>query len=411
MKNLYLLTLHIFFIFLCTALAACHEDKLEDAEALDPYVDTPANPILAAEGSLHLFTFSTFTEDIADIRNDLMVLSFDNFTPSSSNIEPDKDEDKTQNDLGWTQTSWDEDTVKWLSIESPKSSIVFNKPRQYRVLKDNELSAPTTTLNQPIYEAIDENVYERQLAATFVWDLGNYTDEAGDDVSGDKIADYESFYGFALLQHAAIWAENLYFSNGATIYGATRSVAADTLVIEGVDDNGIFTLSKTRFGTGLPDIETALQAYPQGSSRLEYRFTVDYATHSKIYMSFDTSNNKAYIYNTPSGTVYFEVPYIINTLDSYIELDTSILSESERIILGGLPTYFNPIIAGPYTDDGSFSSDITDKSYFYGKHYVKTNEINRLKLSPIFFLNPTAKSDVENAFKNWRDQRHLEEGI
>jgi hypothetical protein len=392
-------------------LTACHDDDdEEDKDALNPYVDTPANPFLVQEGSLHLFKIDTFFQDLADIDNDIMVLTFDNFTPASTNIEPDEDEDKTLNDLGWTQTSWDEDTTAWLQVSSPKSTAIHQKTRQYRILTADNLSAAHTTLNQPIYEAIKKNVYERQLAATFVWDLGNYTDDMGDDVSGEEIADYESFYGFELLEHASIWGDGLFFSNGATIYGATRSVAADTLVIESVDNGSSFSLAPTKLGAGIGDIETALDAYPQGVARLEYRFTVDYSTNSIVYISFDTSNDLAYIYTSSSGSTNFSVPYTIHTTPSYVELDTASLDDSQRFILNGLQPYFNPIIAGPYTADGTTSSEITDKAYYYGKHYIKTNEASRLTLKPLFFLDPTATSDVQNAFKTWRQERHIEEG-
>lgn len=402
-------------LVLCAAVSSCRDSE-EDEDGLNPYVQEPAYAILLREGSLHLLSVVTFYEDPGNIDNDLMVLHFDSFSPASTNVEPDedKDEDKTLNDLGWIRSSWDEDSLTWKSNTNPKSSETYGKTRPYRLLTMGGLSAPVTALNQPIYEAVDENVYERQLAATFVWDFGSYTDETGEDISGEEIAEYESLNlgsnNYELLPYATIWGENVPFSSGAKIYGATRSVATDTLVIEAVEDLGSFSLTKTRFGTGIASIEDALSAYPQDVQRLEYRYTLDYSSYNKLYISFETSNDIAYVYNSASGSVYFEVPYTVHTDPSYIEIDTASLADDARIILGGLPTYFNPIIAGPYTSDGSYSGNISNKSYFYGKHYIKTDAVNRLQLTPVFFLNNQAKTDVENTFRSWRQTRHFEEG-
>lgn len=393
-------------------ISACHDEDDSDSGKLNPFVDTPANPILTDEGSLHLFKISSFIEDSVNVDNDVMVLTFDNFTPSSTSQEPDTDEDQTLNDLGWTQNDWDENTTNWLSVASPQSSSIYQKTRQYRILENNLLSAPHTQLNRPTYEAIDKNIYERQLGATFVWDLGNYTDDSGKDVSGDQLVDYEFFtapgLSFDLLDQVSIWAENAVFSNGAKIYGGTRSIAADLLTVESVENSGNFSLTNTRFGTGQPDLETAILIYPENGARLEYRFTVDYATHGKMYITFDTNNDLAYLWTTQSGNVFFSVPYTVHANPSYLEIDISSLDESIRNLLGGLPAYFNPVIIGPYTEDGTASDNIADKSYFYGKHYIKTNAVNRLKLSPVFFFNSIAKADIQNTFKSWRETRQLD---
>jgi hypothetical protein len=409
MKNLLSKTFVCAFLVSSLFISACHDEEDTDSDKLNPYVDTPANPILTAEGSLHLFDISSFIQDPLNVDNDIMVLTFNNFTPATSNDEPDEDENDTLNDLGWTQNDWNEDApTNWLTISSPASSTLYQKTRQYRVLEDGLLSAAITTLNRPVYEAIDKNIYERQLGAVFVWDFGNYTDEAGEDVSGEDMIDYENFYNFDLLDHVSIWAENAVFSSGAKIYGATRSIAADTLTVESVENNGNFSLSYTKFGTGQPDLESAIAIYPQYGTRMEYRFTVDYATHSTVYITFDTATDMAYLWQTQGGSVVFSAPYTLHSNPSYLEIDTASLAEDERIILGGIPAYFNPVIIGPYTEDGTASNNLADKSYFYGKHYIKTNAVNRLNLSPIFFFNPIAKTDIQNTFKAWREERHLD---
>jgi len=407
------------------ALSGCHEEQAGTSSSLDPYVDNPAYATLVKEGSLHTFTFTTFTEDLNKpngILNDIMVLNFDNFTPAKTTIEPKKDEDQTLNDLGWTQSAWDEIKREWSLLNSPKSASPYNKTRQYRRFNfdTGNLDAAVTALNYPIYEAIDKNIYEKHLGNYFVWDLGNYTKDLGENVSGKKLIDYKQFYGFDLLPNVEKWGLDLKnnnvpvrFSTNARIYGATFSVAEDALVIESVFDNNNFNLTKTKFGTGQSDIETALLAYQRNVARLEYNFTLNYGYSNKIYMSFDTISNIAYLYPESSGIggVEFSAPYTVKTNPNYIEINTANMTESERIILKKLPTYFNPIIMGPFTDDGSVSNDPSKNSFFYGKRYIKTDKINRLKLSPVFIFNTIAKNDIENAFKQWRIERHLEDGI
>lgn len=406
------------FIGIYSVIAGCHdEEPVEDA--LDPYVENPAYNLLVSTGALYTFTFSSLIEDSNDIRNDIMVLNFDNFTPPSTNIEPRPDDVQTTNDLGWKQSAWDEANRIWAVPSSPKSSSPYNKVRQYRLLNadTNNLDAAITTLNNPTYEAINKNIYERQLGAVFVWDFGNYTQSKGENVSNKKMTDYETFYGFSLLPNVNKWGVtytthlNRRFSTNAIIYGATYSVAKDTLTVESVYDNGSYSLTKTKFGTGEADIETALLSYPQGSSRLEYGFTLNYTQNNKIYMSFDTASNIAYLYPTSTSSVEFSVPYTLHSNPDYVEINTSSLTESGRIILNNLPTYFYPIITGPFTENGSLSSDPSQKSFFYGKHYVKTDALSRLKLQPVFMFNPTAKADIENAFKQWRLDRHFDEGM
>ena len=406
-------------LVLGSVLSACNGGS-DDEEDDDVSVARPANEILLEEGSLHRFHMRSFYRDSVDIDNDIMILDFDNFRPAASNVEPDEDDDQTLNDLPYSKDSWNETTVSWASISNPLlADSTFQKIRSWRVLSNNNLWAPVQRLNQPIYETIDENVFERQLATRFVWDFGGYGDIRTDlDLSGDAIEDYQTLYGFDFLPYAQIWAESggwvsdgdfdFRFSEGATVYGASRSVASDTLVVESVDNNGEFDLALTRFGQGLADIDTALAAYPHAGARLAYRFTVDYSQHHIIYLSFDTALKTVRLYSDNSGGSHIaETAYNEHPENSYIEIDTSALDSADRILLG-LPAYFHPIITGPFTSDGSISADISQKAYYYGKRYIRTDELNRLALTPYFFMNNTAKEDIKRAFREWREQEHLD---
>lgn len=385
------------------AVTGCNSgDETDDDQSVD--VGKPANDILVEEGSLHIFRVQDFYQDNDDIDNDIMILTIDNFAPSSSTVEPDEDEDQTLNDLPYTQQSWKEDNISWASNSNPLLDSKYQKPRSYRVLKDNVLqAAPAGTLNKPVYETIDDNVFERQLGASFVWDFGNYGDnKSKQDVSNKKLEDYDTLYGYSVLPHISVWSDldgqtAPRFSEGAVIYAASRSVAYDAVVVEAVINGNDFDLAPTRIAAGSADLTAALALYPYGGSRLAYQFTVDYDKHYTVYMNFDTVLGKARLYDTSGGsTPVAEADLTLHADKPYAEIDTMALTSGERLLLN-LPSYFNPVIIGPF-----------DGAYFYGKHYVRTNETNRLLLEPVFFLNPEAKSDVEDVFKAWRNQEHLQ---
>ncbi len=384
-------------ILLCTVLiSACNRDD-DEASSESIKVSGPANEILQKEGSLHIFSVQKF-EQASDSRDDIMLLTIDSFSPSVTNIEPeDEDDDQTLNRLKYKQLSWEELNLAWATIENPLQDSKYMKPRSYRVLEDGFLQAAKTILNRPIYETIDDNIFERQLAARFVWDFSRYGDvRAERDVFGDRLDDYENLYNYPVLPHVDIWADiefdTVRFSDGALIYAASRSVALDTVVVESVFNNNGYTLSPTRIAAGMTNLNDALNSFPIGGNRLAYQFTVDYDQHHTLHISFDLANAKAQLFNTASGSQIAEADLIIDSTKPYAEIDTMALDSSLRATLN-LPSYFNPVIIGPF--EGAF---------FYGKRYIKTDAINRLLLQPVFFLNNPAKNDVENTFKRWRVQ-------
>ena len=129
-------------------------------------------------------------------------------------------------------------------------------------------------------------------------------------------------------------------------------------------------------------------------------------------MQFNTTNKTAQIFTSTGDSIAIDpcpptspdnmdcqrinVPYIEHLNENYIEIDTSTLSQ-QRLKEYNLPGYFNPIIAGPFD---------TAKRFYYGKRYIKTDSDNRIKISPMFLLNDTAKNNVENAFKDWREEMY-----
>ncbi len=418
-------------------LTACHDedDEMEDDEIseLDPAVGESAYPILEDEGSLHIFTVEKFIQhDTADtdgnIYKDQMELTFDSFLPALSTEEPDIDDDEnlSDNDLGYTQIYWYEESnedntalddypPRWKDRDPLSDSKFLNNDREYLIVSDGEISDIYDSNYRPLYEVIDEEIYERHQSVVFVWDFDDIdfasdTLESERDVSGDDLKDWERLFiyqGYDILPHASIWGEDDEFSQGATIYGATRSIAKNIVVIEAVkkNSNDNYSLSTARFHSGTDDIETWLgNNYPadgDAGSHLEYLFTVDFFTHHFLYMQFDTINKEVQLFttNTTIPDNRITVEYSVNTEEKYIEIYTSSLAKTTLDGLN-LPAYFNPVIAGPFGDDND---------YYYGKRYIETDYDQRLKLEPVFFLNSTAKSDVETAFQEWRIERHEEE--
>lgn len=394
MKALSFSTL-IVFLLSTVLLSACNRNEEDTSDKIK--VAGPANEILQKEGSLHIFKLQTFVQ-MPDSRDDIMLLTIDSFSPSTTNIEPEEDDDPTLNRLKYKQLSWNEDYLSWAVFNDPLLDSKYQKIRSYRVLDNGLLQAEVNTrLNSPIYETIDDNIFERQLATRFVWDFSRYGAIRSErDVSGDRIDDYKNLYNYLLLPYVDKWAdihlETIRFSEGATLYAASRSVAQDVVVVESVYNNNGFDLAPTRIAQGASSLNAALNTFPMGGNRLAYQFTVDYDQHHTLYMTFDTNLNKARLFTTVSGAPIADVDLIIDSSKPYIEIDTQMLSVSERQSLH-LPSYFNPVIIGPFAGD-----------FFYGKHYIKTDAANRLQLEPLFFLNTAAKNDVENTFKRWRQQ-------
>lgn len=427
------LTILLTLFTLCFVINGCRDDDDEPEEEtskLHPDVDTPAYPILLEANSLHIFTVQDFFEDkingtYGNIFKDRMELFIDNFTPAQSTEEPDDDADiLSSNDLGYTRSIWTEVSNSekdallyakaWEVDNLPlRDSRYTQNDREYRILTNGVLQQSRTSDYMPLYEVIDKNIYEKRQEVVFTWDFGGAADvDAKEDVSRDDIDDWETIFinrSYTILPYASIWGDDYKFSEGAIIYGATRSIAKDILVIEAVynnegNNNKKFTIEKAKISSGANDITTALAPYSSdnnASVHLNYQFTEDFFSHHSVFLQFDTLQKQAHLFttNNASDSDKIKVPYIEHYDKSYIEIDLSSLTKSQ---LDGLniPAYFNPIIAGPFGDDNDF---------YYGKHYIKTDDAQRLKLEPVFFLNNIAKNDVAQAFENWRSERHEEE--
>jgi hypothetical protein len=404
---------------LVVGLAGCNDDEIEEDDSdLDPDVEVPAYPILEREKSLHLFSVEAFGQD-PNIFADRMELFIDNFTEAASTEEPDedKDEDLSRNDLGYTRLIWSEianeektallSPMLWYLDNAPLLDSRFtNNDRPYRILEKGVLSATYESDYKPLYEVIDDNIYERHQSVVFVWDFGGANGvESEEVVAGDELADWESktIGGtiYPILPHATIWGQDVDFTSGAMIIGGTRSVAREIIVIEAVRGDSGYSLTTARFATGDVAVDTVLESHNLASEPLDFRFSVDFFTQRLIHIQFDTVVKKAYLYLANGAPLAdkVEVDYIAHPEEFWIELNTSALPKSALEGLG-LPAYFHPVIAGPFGDT---------RDYYYGKRYIKTEGAARLKLDPVFFLNATAKKDVENAFREWRVDRHEEE--
>lgn len=377
----------------CTALIACRSHITEDEDK--PKVGEAANPILLENGSLYQVAFQQFYQ-ATDPRYDIMAVTIDRFAPSTTNIEPDKDDDdQTTNWLKYSQESWNESFQKWESMSAPLQQAHFQKTRPYREVRSSGLSPVLTTTNRPIYETIDDNIFERQLTVRFVWDFAPFNGTKTErNLYNDRLDDLEKLYGYTVLPHVNQWAdidrEIVRFSQDAKIFAASRSVDKEATLIESVLTNNEYSLTPVQFAEGEASLDAALALY--ASTRLNYQFVLDYQEQYSIYISFDLVNETAQLYGTINGASIAEASLIFNNDRSLVEIDTQALTQAERAALH-LPAYFNPVMIGPF-----------ESKYFYGKRYIKTTQQNRNLLEPMFFFNQTAKQDIEQTFKRWRIQ-------
>lgn len=388
------------FLILTLSLSACKRNEFDDSDKVK--VAGAAKEILEQAGALHLFSVDTFIFiPKTAIRNDVMQLHFDSFQPSASDEEPEKDEVITLNWLAYQQDRWDENDRQWRPHTTPL--LDYKDLSSYRLFADGQLGDPVSNIkNHPIYKTIDDNIFEQQLAVQFVWDFSAYgAIKKERSLTGDRLDKYETLYGYPLLPHVNTWSNiringgRPIFSTDATVFAASRSVARDVYVVEATWQGSKFSLDDTRFNNSAPSLSNALSLYPIGGARLEYRFTVDYNQHHVVYLNIDLANNLVEFYSTPTGgTKIADASLIIHSAESYAEINTEAMDNAKRAALN-IPSYFNPIFVGPFGGE-----------YFYGKHYIKTNEFNRLLLPPMFFLNSAAKQDIQSTFKTWREEEY-----
>ena len=147
----------VFFSLL--TLNACKSS--EDTNDEEVSVGRPAKEILATEGTLHVLSLREFTiNTLAD--DDVMVLNMDNFAPSQTDIEPEDDEDQTLNDVKYSRDNWADASISWVTNGNPLLELPYNQTRPYRVLEDGKfIPSPEGHLNKPVFETIDDNIFER----------------------------------------------------------------------------------------------------------------------------------------------------------------------------------------------------------------------------------------------------------
>lgn len=404
-----MLTKRLFIIFLLalTCLNACKRRDLDDEEKAK--VKEPGRDILAANGSLHIFQLGDFLFDRSiDIRKEKINASFANYTPSSTDEEPRfDDEDPTPNWLGYSEESWDEEHLTWSSNENPLQLSPYNKARPYRLIKNGQIQAELSDkYNRPIYENIDENIYERMFGSwqqeglRFVWDFGRYDEVKTErDLSLDYMDRYTTLYGYEFLPEVQIWSkldhENLQFSQDAKVFAATRSVERDVYIIESLRVGNYYDLSPALISDNASSLGEILSHYQEGGQFLEYQFIIDYIEEYKLYLQFDSHRDIALLYDNNKNFIA-KAQLHIDSDRNLAVINTNNLTSKDLHTLN-LPGYFYPIITGPFAG-----------KVYYGKFYPKTTEENRTLLRPTFFLNSIAKDDIKTAIMRWRDQEHAD---
>ena len=432
-KSVFILFITSFSLVACHDETDCtatpeHESCIEDEDTAT--VDKPANTVLEDQGTLSLFSVATFVENV-DYNNESMSLQLLNLSPADNSAKQTSREEREQpeaNDLKIDAQVWQENAPRqWVINSAPFSSpnSLYQYSKSYHLLENAQLlELVTHEKNQSLYEAQEKDILEQQQAVTFVWDMGDMDLEgigaikSRIDVANRYIKNYETHPdsdAIDILDYAATWAENARFSEGALIYGGTRSVLNSIMVIESVYDNAGFSMAPVLFTTGADTITDALANYPvsdDASASLHYQFSVEATEHHSLYMQFDTANNTAQIFlnNSADSTILcqiddgtaaqdcdrWQVSYSENSDEATIEIDIMALSR-EHLSKLNAPGFFNIIIAGPFSDT---------KDFYYGKHYKATTVSHRKKLQPLFLLNPTATSDVQTQFQLWRQEAY-----
>ena len=413
------------FIYGCDVKTDCDETPDDSDCITDSATQRPAYTILQDFGGLHQFNISAFTQDQSDSSQDVMKLQISNYglatdnNPSNSELE----DNPSINRLALDYDIWEEVSRRWLNNETLDiEGSDYQKIKTYYLPSGGNLGALiNNSYNQPIYTADNKDVREQQQGSQFYWDFGDYEIEGLfslkariSNLAGKYIRNYASHpdnIDTPLLEKANIWGQDVKFSEGAVIYGGSRSVANDKLIIESVLNNNSFSMAEVNFTSGHNSIAEALAPWPtngNASNHLSIKYSVGFLNHFEVKAQFDPATQTAQLFtnnnadlticvpNDPDNKVCdrIEVSYTENNSEKTIELELMDLSAS-RLRSLNLPGYFNLIIAGPFNNAQDF---------YYGKHYKKTTTANRIKLSPQFWLNPIAAEDVRSAFKAWRQE-------
>ncbi|NRB40557.1 MAG: hypothetical protein HRU20_19150 [Pseudomonadales bacterium] len=423
-QGLALLASSLIFLNACSAKVDCDEEPDHEDCQEENTISRPAYPILEEYDGLSQFYIHEFELADKNFRAEMINYGLaQNTDPSNSEIE----DDPTLNLIPIESDIWEEIYIDWGTNDSPfaTESSLYLKNKPYRLLIEGELkNSVDNSKNQPTFTAAKKNINELQQAVSFTWDFGDTEIEnvldlnARMNVANSSIKNYEThpdttgtLYEVGILPYATQWADNTKFSEDAIIYGGTRSVTEDVLIIESLLSGNSFSLPEANFDSGFESINAVIAQWPSDNNaavHLNIKFSVAYLEHFDVKVQFNINNQTAQIFTTNNANVSichpgdddaklcdrFEVPYIEHPDENYIEIDLSLLSHN-RLQSLNLPGYFNLIIAGPFDETNN---------YFYGKHYIQTNSDNRIKLAPQFWLNPIAAKDVRNQFQLWRQE-------
>lgn len=383
-------------------------------------IDTEAGDIFDTESTLYEFTLINFIQDELAEKNSRYRLYFNNFAGAESSVNPDDDEDQSNNDLGLSQSSWVEDLfietyeIRWLDISnpynSPASHYALIRPHQsLHIEGDNsgELGPEIHSRNFPLIEAIKDNIFEHHLGASFIWDLNGLGDRnKKEDLSLDKFEDYEIYADTPLLKHASIWGDGERFSEGAKLYSGIKKINSERIVVESLLDNGNYSMSAASFdGTGqvINDIPTTYDN--AGTSRLLFTYTLNFIDQHEIYLSFNAANSTAFYHLDSSSSAIASSSYSIDNNLNSLSLNTQNLtslptagtSQSDLLEQLSLTSFFNLAVVGPYADANSAIK------FYVAKHFIASTPDNSAKQKPVFYFNPQAYEDIQTQFFEWRD--------
>jgi len=402
---------------------------------IDVDIGEEANKILEEQGGLYQFTLTSFDLNNTDdnVRDDTVALYFNSYLPADTNTPPDEDDKtaQTDNDLYYEERLWSESdpgNLQWKVDRFPFEGqhSPYNKTRPYRVIVGDTLSLALNVQNKPIYEAIDDELVERHLGATFVFDLNGFGDikkhyELHND-NFDKYTSLESSSGgrsFNLLEHASVWGDNNAFNEGAELFTGIRKVNNDIIVVESTLNNDNYDFTQVGFDSGTTDINTLPDNYSNGiQSPIAFHFTNNYIEAYSLYVSFDSGSQTAYLHSDASSDAIASTSYSIEN-NLYIEIDIQQLSATANnanpsaSLLDlqqslNLSSDYNIAITGPFlSDNEDLQVGDANAKYYFAKRYLQSESETNIDLQqPVFFFNGQAQSDIEAQFLTWRQEQY-----
>ncbi|NRA43263.1 MAG: hypothetical protein HRU21_13320, partial [Pseudomonadales bacterium] len=274
--------------------------------------------------------------------------------------------------------------------------------RAYRILNNAQLAQAISVRNAPLYEAIEDDIVERQLGVSFVWDLdGTENTQKRVDLSNDQFEDYQNYRDYEVLPNAEIWGDNQRFSEGSSLFSGIKRINQAKSVVEASLSNGRYSFDLQKINDGSVSLEDIPLIYSLvNNQRLAYVYTLNYINQFTLFISFDQT--RAYFYRSPIDTeAVASVSYAVDVAAATITVNTDELSLENRDALQ-LSPHFKPIITGPFlSDDIDLSNGNSDAYYYTGKAYYTAE---KSAVSPIFLFNPSAKQDIETQFLRWREE-------